>query len=159
MALTIVGEPRIIPIDRAQPFDPVKLLGQGWVIDEQDERSLALNQVDLAEVKLEHMLKKNENRIKGEEKLERLKEAGHIRLDAKIFQTFRENQALIPEAWKQKTKGNTTFIFFDGTILRDPYGRRYVLCLYWRGGRWGWGCIWLEDDWDVSRPSAVLASI
>jgi len=84
----IVGEPKIIPIDRTQPFDPVKSLGQGWTIDEQDERSLALNQVDLANVRLEYMLKKDESWIKGEEKLKRLKKAGHIRLDAKVFQTF-----------------------------------------------------------------------
>ena len=32
----IVGEPRIILIDRSVPFDPVKFLGQGWTIDEQN---------------------------------------------------------------------------------------------------------------------------
>jgi len=155
----IVGEPRVIPIDRAAPFDPVKLLGQGWTIDEQDERSLALNQVDLANVRLEHMLKKNESWIKGEEKLKRLKKTGHIRLDAKVFQTLWENQALVQESWKEKTNGNTTFIFFDGTVLRDPGGDRYVLCLCWYDGRWGWDYRWLEDGWGVRSPSAVLASI
>ena len=155
----IVGEPKIIPIDRTQPFDPVKSLGQGWTIDEQDERSLALNQVDLANVRLEYMLKKDESWIKGEEKLKRLKKAGHIRLDAKVFQTFWENKALIPEAWKQKIDGNTTFIFFDGTILRNPDGRRCVLGLYWDGGRWDWRYYWLGRGWDVGSPSAVLASI
>jgi hypothetical protein len=155
----IVGEPRIIPIDRTAPFDPVKWLGQGWTIEEQDKRSLALEQVDLANVRLEHMLKKDESWIKGDEKLKRLKKAGYIRLDAKVFQTFWENQALIPESWKEKTNGNTTFIFFDGTILRDPYGSRYVLYLYWRDGRWHWSCHWLEGCWNVIYPSAVLASI
>jgi len=66
---------------------------------------------------------------------------------------------LIPEAWKQKIDGNTTFIFFDGTILRNPDGRRCVLGLYWDGGRWDWRYYWLGRGWDVGSPSAVLASI
>jgi len=155
----IVGEPRIIPIDRT-PFDPVKWLGQGWTIEEQDKRSLALEQVDLANVRFEHMLKKDESCIKGDEKLKRLKKAGYIRLDAKVFQTFWENQALIPESWKEKTNGNTTFILFDGTILRSSSGARCVLFLCWRdGGRWGWNYRWLGLYWYVDYPSAVLASI
>jgi len=154
-----VGKSRIITIDRTAPFDLVKFLGQDWAIDEQDERSLALTQVDLANVQLEHMLKKSESRIKGEEKLKRLKKAGHIRLDAKVFQTLWENQALIPESWKEKTDGCTTFIFFDGTVLRCPDGRRDVLSLCWGGGQWYWNGRWLGRDWHVYGPSAVLASI
>ena len=150
---------RTITVDRAQPFDPVKLLGQGWTIEEQDERALALDKVDLAEVKLEHMLKNNETWIKGEEKLKRLKKAGYIRLDAKVFQKLWENQELIPESWKEKTDGYTTFIFFDGTILRGPRGSRCVLYLDWFGGRWDWDYRWLEGRWSVRDPSAVLASI
>jgi len=155
----IVGEPRIILIDRSVPFDPVKFLGQGWTIDEQDERSLTLNQVDLAKIQLEHMLKKDERWIKGEEKLKRLKKAGYVRLDAKVFQILWEDQALIPESWKEKTNGNTTFIFFDGTVFRDPGDYRYVLYLCWRDGRWGWDDDWLERGRGVGSPSAVLASI
>ena len=155
----IVGEPRIILIDRSVPFDPVKFLGQGWTIDEQDERSLTLNQVDLAKIQLEHMLKKDERWIKGEEKLKRLKKAGYVRLDAKVFQILWEDQALIPESWKEKTNGNTTFIFFDGTVFRDPGDYRYVLYLCWRDGRWGWDDDWLERGRGVGSPSAVLESI
>ena len=72
----ILGEPRIILIDRNMPFDPVKLLSTGWTIEEQDERSLALTRVNLANVRLEHMLKKGEGRITGEERLKRLKNLG-----------------------------------------------------------------------------------
>jgi len=155
----ILGEPRIILIDRNMPFDPVKLLSTGWTIEEQDERSLALTRVNLANVRLEHMLKKGEGRITGEERLKRLKKTDSIRLDAVSFQTFWENQSLIPESWKEKTNGDTTFIFFDGTVLRHPDGYRYVLCLCWGGGRWLWHCRWLGDVWDARGPSAVLASI
>ena len=63
-----------------------------------------------------------------------------------------------PNRWKEKTDGYTTFIFFDGTILSSPFGRRYVLYLCWDDGRWSWDGSWLDGDWDASSPSAVLAS-
>jgi len=157
-AKLIIGERKIVKIDRSKPFDPVSFIGKGWNIEEQDERSLTLTELDLTRVHFKTMLKDNENVVKGKEKLQRLKEAGYIRLDAKIFQTLWENQHLIPEKWKEKTEDNTTFIYFDGTILRRPRGDRYVVYLYWRGGRWHWGYDWLEGDWSVINPSAVLAS-
>ncbi len=154
----IVGKPTIIPIDRTIPFNPAEFIGKGWKIAEEDERSLALAEVNLDDVQFEDMLESGETFIKGETKLERLKVAGHIRLDAKIFQTLWENQQLIPESWKEKINGNTRYIFFDGTILLSPDGGRYVLYLYWLAGWWYWDCRWLGRDWDVGSPSAVLAS-
>ena len=105
-------------------------------------------------------LRDKETSVKGEEKLRRLKEGGDIRLDAKIFQTLWENQALIPERWKEKTNGNTTFIYFDGTVLQNSRGNRYVLYLYWLADyeHWNWNVNWLDHDWNVNNPSAVLAS-
>jgi len=153
-----IGESRIVTIDRTKPFDPVNLLGLGWTVDEQDERSLALDQVDLAKIQLEHMLKKNETLIRGEKRLRRLKKAGHVRLDAKVFQTLWEDQKLIPESWKEKING-IRYIVFDGTILRYPHGPRCVLYLDWDDGRWRWDYHWLEYGWGVRSPSAVLASI
>jgi len=44
------------------------------------------------------------------------------------------------------------------TFLRNPDGNRYVLCLYWNDGRWNWNYNWLENDWNVNNPSAVLAT-
>ena len=154
----IVGEPKVIEIDRSESFNPAKLIGEGWTIEEQDERSLALSELDLTKIQFKTMLKDDEPYVKGEEKLRRLKETGYIRLDAKIFQTLWENQALIPEDWKEKINNNTRYVFFDGTILRSPRGARFVLCLYWRVGRWRWYYRWLGDDWSIGRPSALLAS-
>ncbi|MEK7182253.1 MAG: hypothetical protein AAB679_00640, partial [Patescibacteria group bacterium] len=74
---------QIIQIDRSQPFDPAKFISAGWSIEEQDERSLALTEVDLSKVVFETTLEKNEKNIKGEERLERLKEKNVVRLDAK----------------------------------------------------------------------------
>ncbi|MBU2634897.1 hypothetical protein KJ841_00275 [Patescibacteria group bacterium] len=154
----IVGEPKVIEIYRSESFNPAKFIGEGWTIEEQDERSLALSELDLTKIQFKTMLKDDEPYVKGEEKLRRLKETGYIRLDAKIFQTLWENQALIPEDWKEKINNNTRYVFFDGTILRAPRGHRCVLSLYWGAGRWHWGYHWLGDDWYLSSPSALLAS-
>lgn len=154
----IVGELKIIKIDRTTPFDPVAFIDAGWTIEEQDEQSLDLNEIDLTEVKFETTLDKKEKLVKGEEKLKRLKAMDCIRLDAGIFKTLWDNQHLIPEKCKAQTNGNTTYIFFDGTVLRNPSGRRVVLCLFWSDGEWRWCYIWLDDDWGANNPSAVLAS-
>jgi hypothetical protein len=81
-------------------------------------------------------------------------------LDAKIFQALLENQSLIPEAWKKKTKGNITKICFDGTIFRDLDGNRIVLCLYWAGSvdQWRWS-FELGGGSCIDAPSAVLENI
>ncbi len=157
-AKLIIGESKIVKIDRSKPFDPVSFIGKGWNIEEQDERSLALTELDLTKVQFKTILKDNEKIVEGEKKLRRLKEAGYIRLDARIFQTLWENQYLIPEKWKEKTEDNIIFIYFDGTILRCPSGSRCVLSLCWLDGEWDWGYSWLEGDWRVGGPSAVLAS-
>jgi hypothetical protein len=153
-----------VAIDRTRPFDPVQFFGQGWIqgwtIEEEDENSLSLNQVDLANVQLKHMLNPDEIHISGEQRLERLKKAGHIRLDAKVLQTLWENQGLIPEVWKQKTDGGTIRIFFDGTILLDPNGVRSSLFLdLMIEDQWRWYVYGLNLDRYICHPSAVLASI
>jgi len=155
----IVGKPKIILIDRAWPFNPVKLLDSDWTIDEQDERALALDKIDLAEVRLEHVFKENETRIEGKERLKRLKKAGHIRLDAAVFLKLWENQELIPESWKEQIGGQVMNVCFDGTIFRDPDGRRWTLYLFWYDGRWCWSCFMLGLTRDVSCPSAIYSPL
>ncbi len=155
----LVGEPKVITINRGR-FNPAEFIGQGWSIitEETDTRSTTLTELDLTKVQQVTMLKDGETYVKGEEKLKRLKKSGNIRLDADIFHTLWENQHLIPESWKEKVGGNTRYIFFDGTVLRLSDGSRYVLCLCWRGGAWGWDVRWLDRGWYDGSPSAVLAS-
>lgn len=144
-------------IDRSQPIDPVKLLRPGWTIAEQDERSLALKEVDLSQVRLVQTLNPGERCVQGEAKIQRLRSAGYILLDAKIFQTLWKNQRLIPKSWRQKTGRHATWIFFDGTVLAsEKEDARCVLFLYWKGKRWYRGCFWLESGWEAHWPSAVL---
>lgn len=148
---------QVLKIDRSQTFNPAEFIGKGWRIVEQDERSLALTEVDLSKVELRHMLKPGEIWVYGEAKLDRLKAAGHIRLDAKVYQTLRENPELIPEKWKEKTRGNFTFVCFDGTVLSGPDGDRLVLCLFWHNSQWHQHFVWLKGGWASRSPSAVLA--
>lgn len=162
----------ILRIDRSTPFDPAKFLGEGWSIwrgpvdgnglsgdEDQDHRSLILTELDLSKIQLVTCLRGKETSIKGDENLRRLKcKSGHIRMDAKVFQTLWENKDRIPEIWKEKTNGYTTFVFFDGTILRSPDGGRCVLWIYWNDAEWSWYYCWLEHDWYFYNPSAVLAS-
>ena len=147
----------IVTIDRSRPFNPAEFIGPGWTTEEQDEGSLLLTEIDLTKVRLETCLNSGEQYIKGEEKLRRLKLAGHIRLDAKVFQTLWENQELVPESWKEEKNRRTTSIFFVGTILLSPYGYRCVPYLYWRGAGWDWDRYSLGRVWNANNPSAVLA--
>ena len=151
-------QPTTLTIPRTTPFDPEAFIGKGWKVVEEDERSLALTEVDLTKVRLVTCLKKGESSIKGEEKLKRLKEAGHIRLDAAVFKALWDNKHLIPEDWKKEINGYRTYIYFDATVLQGPSGYRYVLYLYWGGGGWRWFYDWLEDGWSSIGPSAVLVT-
>jgi hypothetical protein len=170
-ARLIVGEPKIIQIDRSKPFNPAEFIGKGWdfwrgPIDgdglsgdlDEDPRSLAITQLDLSQIRLVTTLKEGETIINGEEKQWRLKAASYIRLDLGIFQTFWNNQRLIPQLFRELTSGGTTYIFFDGQPLRNPNGYRYVLYLYFDDGEWYWYYYWLGYDFNVNDPSAVLAS-
>ncbi|OGM01634.1 hypothetical protein A2480_00290 [Candidatus Uhrbacteria bacterium RIFOXYC2_FULL_47_19] len=169
-AKIIVGEPRFLSINRSKPFNPKKFIGKEWSFwrgpadgdglsgeIEQDSRSLALTEIDLTKINLKICPVGDEKLLKGEDFLQRLRTNGGISLDAGIFQTFWENPQLFPQKWKEKTNGNTTYIFFLGTVLRDPDGLRYVLCLFWEGVRLGWDCCWLGCEWLAYDPAAVLA--
>ena len=141
----------ILQIDRTSAFNPMALIG--WSIAEQDERSLALAEVDLTKVSFEMILKERESSVAHEEKLKHLKNAGHIRLDVKVFQILWENQHLIPESWKDHP-----YILFEGTVLRGSDGCLCVLCLYWWHGERHWRCLGLGYRSVIDSVSAVLAS-
>lgn len=147
---------RIINIERKQLFDPVQFMHhQGLEIAEQDERSVMLERIDVSRIALVSMLR-TDTVITGNEHLKRLKKAGHIRLDARIFQTLWENQELIPEPWKGTTDV-AQHIFFDGTILKNQFGR-YVIGMFWdRDSRWNWTYCRLDlGGWRSEDVSAVL---
>ena len=147
---------RTIKINRNNLFDPVQFMHhRGLEIEEQDARSIMLEEIDSSAISLESMLQ-NEKVIRGEEHLKRLKQLGHIRLDARIFQTFWENQHIIPEHWRGTTD-DPKHIFFDGTILRNHYGK-YVISMYWDvDQKWRWTYCRLDiGGWKAEDLSAVI---
>jgi hypothetical protein len=147
---------------QAKPFNVEKFLGKGWKVDEQDERSIALAQIELSALQFETCLKEGESSIVGKEKLTRLKESGKILLGANAFfglwedyQTNKENSVL---EWLWRNH-KISYLDFFGTILRSPSGGRDVFYLYRRGrGEWHWGSHWLDRRWRAGDLSAVLAS-
>lgn len=88
--------------------------------------------------------------IKGEDLALRMKNES---LNSSVLKYLLDNPEHIPKEWKDKYG-----IYFWNTILLSPSGHRYVLCLYWHGGKWDWDYSWLEDVWRSNDPSAVLAS-
>ena len=147
---------RTIKINRHRLFDPVQFVhDQGLEIEEQDERSVMLKEIDSSAIALESMLQ-GEKVIRGEEHLKRLKQLGHIRLDAGVFQTLWENQHLIPEPWKGTTN-DPKHIFFDGTVLKNQHGR-YVITMYWDvDQRWNWTYCRIDiGGWRAEDLSAVI---
>lgn len=168
----VVGETRVVAIDRANPFNPAEFIGEGWSFwkgpangnglegdPEQDSRSLELTEVDISKILLETHLKDGESYTTGDERIERLIHAERILLDLGVFKTLWDKKVLIPARFKEKTKGNTTYIFFDGQTLRGPDGYRCTLCLYLVvDGDWYGRVDRLDVDRNVDDPSAVLAS-
>ncbi len=148
----------VIPIDRSTPFDPVAFVGKQWKIKEQDERSLALSELDLTTVCLETMLVGSEHGfgILPGYRLDRLKRVGYVRLDAKIFETLWRHQRFIPEHWKGAAIGS---IFFDGTILEDSDGYCTILRMWWSVGGWRWDACLDDRSRNAMDVSAVIKQL
>lgn len=144
-------------------FDPITFIGEEWKIipEDQDEKSVALEEVDFTKVKSVSCLNEGESSIKGEEKLRRLKESSNIRLGATVFMAlWNDYQAngrnsILERLYKEEIIGN--YIDFFGTILLDPDGNHNVLYLYRHdNGEWHRNVNWLGFDWDFGVLSAVL---
>lgn len=108
------NERHIISIDRTKMEVTLGFYRDRKIL-ELDERSLRLTEIDLTKVKLLNVLKKGEREISGEERLRRIKETGHIRLDTWILQAILKNPECIPANWDQRR-----CITFDGTIFWFP---------------------------------------
>ncbi len=94
--------------------------------------------------------KQKSGSIKGTDLQEELKDQKVF--NANLLDYLLEHPELIPETWKGKG------VYFWGTIYRNADGRACVRYLYWDGGRWHWGAIWLGYGWDAHYPAAVRAT-
>jgi len=153
---------KIVPV----PFNPVSLIGKDWkeIIEEQDERSASLKEVDFAQVKCVSCLRGNEKGISGKEILRRLKVTENIRLGATVFMALWEDykangkDCVLEHAYREKIIGR--FIYFFGSILLGPNGHCCVLSLYRiDAGSWDWRVNWLRLGWSVGSLSAVLSQV
>ena len=151
-------------LDCSKSFDPVSFIGEGWKELEKDERAYALLQVDFSKCQFLTCLKEGEGRIKGEEKLRRLKE-DHPQLIRHggnqflaLWEDYQSNGANSVLEHLRLTQG-MTFLDFPGLILQNPYGLRNVLYLYWEGDHWRWGCGWLVSPWRGRNRSSVSSTI
>lgn len=164
-----VFKPSILKIDRTNPFDPAKFIGEGWSIwrgpkkgkglegdEEQDSRSLAITELDPTKLIAQTGLNEDETTVTGEEKRARLLLKA-IQADAKIGQTLYEEEGQTTLKWLHKTL-NLTWIEFLGTTLRDSNGNRSALYLYRDvGGSWGWDYDWLDSYRYAGAPALGVA--
>ena len=116
-----------------------------WKIDYDN----GLKSFDLSDVILHLEPAQKESYLNGEILAERLQDKC---LNAAALWYLLDNPEKIPEDWKNK------YVYFWGTILRDPSGDRYVLYLCFSGGEWDWRCSWLGSGWNARSLSAGLAS-
>lgn len=158
-------------IDRSVAFDPntfmtlnpVQLTGnisakEGWIIEQEDERSLQLSEIRGPQIQFKQMVKARDGFVPSEKILDHLKRSRLIPLDAMFLQTFWNNINDLPEGLKKINpfNGKTPVIHFDGTILKHACGYRCVLSLGWYYGRWAWGHVCLLNKRGSGDLSSVL---
>lgn len=170
----MVGESKVVRTNPNLKFNPAEFIGEGWTIwkgpangdglsgkAEVDERSPALMEVDLSKALFESCLKQGESSIKGEEKLRRLRESGNIQFGGNVFlalwQDYQQNKENSCLEWLYRNHKISWMSFF-GLVLRNPNGRRCVLCLFRYDGEWDWSYSWLGYVWRAGGPSVGLAS-
>lgn len=151
-----MNESRVLCIDRSQPFNPEKFIGDGWKVKEAESRSLALLAIKPEDIYLKSYLASGEDCITGKESLSRKRNMNHLCLDAGVLRAFWKDKYLIPESWKEKVNGAASSIFFDGSILYYSVGFHFVLCLRWDDGWWRWRYRWIGDVRDAASFSAVI---
>jgi len=137
-------------------FNPAEFIGKGWRIDPTDEQlPAAPSDIDSKDVIFKNMHRPGETVLNGEERLRRHREAGNLCFTVDHFLRFWNMRDQLPEKWKRTDEGETRYIYFDATVLRDPGGNRYTLFLCWLAGAWGWDYHWLGHDFYSQNQSAV----
>lgn len=135
--LVLPGSPSVLYIDRKKRFNPKEFQKrEGWRIEKQDSRALALKEVDLSKVQLVRVEMDSDGFfVRAGDVIAQFQGKPFILLDAKVLQTIWERDAinLIPAfAEQKKTIGGNIYISFFGTILLSPREERnYPIGDYW----------------------------
>lgn len=128
--------PCIIVVPRPSQIDLKAFVGgqEGWKFEqkETDTRAASMRELDLSRVRFRSMRKSNELPTSGEDRLNRAREVGYIRLDAGMFAAVRANRHRLSQDWKSGDR----YIHFDGSVILSPLGDRFVFCMYWHEGQW-----------------------
>jgi len=154
------------------PFNAVQLSVENnlhieeWklIVDHQDHRSASLNEVDFSEIELVTCVDKDELRITGEEKLNRLKKDNfRIRYGASVFmgllQDLKEKNgdSVLENLYKQNSIDYLDF-FGDIVCCSDDY---CGVLFFYKGYSmsWDWSCRWILGNWSDKNLSAVSPKI
>jgi hypothetical protein len=97
--------------------------------------------------------------IEGHELRKELESGEQVLLNSNVLDYLYDHPELFPEHWKKDENGNIRFVFFWGTIFRNPsLGFLCVRYLYWRDVGLSRNCSWLGNVWLGQSWSASLAS-
>lgn len=126
-------------------------------VEEQDERSLRIEELDFSRIALRAC--ESKQGVTREMWVRQLKGEGLILPDAKILEAIFTNLDLIPVEWQERAKGQTRFIFFEGTAIRTRDGNRGPMFIYfsqpWHENAWHCNCGSFDDDC-LNNPSVVI---
>jgi len=102
---------------------------------------------------------KGNNRIVGNELRQELESGEQVLLNGNVLDYIYDNPELFPEHWKKDENGEIRYIFFWGSIFRNPpSGRLYVQYLSWGDGGLSQFYHWLGIGRSRQDPSASVAS-
>jgi len=127
---------------------------KGWTCREQDQRSIALTEIDIEKVCLRSVFCKGELFIDGQTYLGRIRLSSRVSLDIAFFKMFWQNKQMIPEIWKR----NGIIITFAGTVLYNSLGVPSILTMWWCDIEDKWFCdlCWLGREFTAKHLSVVL---
>jgi len=106
------------------------ILGKGWGIEDDNEKSHLSSPTDISRVKAINRLKEGESRIDGAEKIRRHNGSYDRCLGVKDCEYLIYNQSYILKNWSERIDGNTQFLFCDRTIFHSK-NRSYIIGLNW----------------------------
>jgi hypothetical protein len=142
------------------PFDTAEVVkhdGEGVV--EIELRSDDNLYIDGKKIVLHLSEKQVGDRIVGNELRVELENGKLVLLNSNVLDYLYNHPELFPEHWKKDIDGDTLYIYFWGSIFRDPSGGcLFVRCLFWSDGEPYRGYSWLDDGWGRQDPSASVAS-
>ena len=102
---------------------------------------------------------KGDKRIVGHELRQELESGEQVLLNSNVLDYLYDHPELFPEHWKKDENGVTRYLFFWGSIFRDPaFGYLYARYLSWDVGGLYRNYDWLDGGWLRQDPSASLAS-